>query len=93
MSEPNTKPKIEIEAPSREQVLAAKKMRRERQFAMPQVPSESQQKQRRTGVEGVVLILVAVALLYFLHPLGTIAWILAACAFFSGVIVMLRGWQ
>lgn len=93
MNESDTKPKVEIEAPSREQVLAAKKMRRERQIAILQTPNESQQKQRRTGVEGVVLILLAIALLYFLHPLGTIAWILAGCAFFGGVITMLRGWQ
>jgi hypothetical protein len=87
------KPRIEIEAPSKEQIAAAKKMHREQKLPQIKAPDESNKKQRRFGIEGVVLMLLAVALVYFLHPLGTIAWILALIPFLGGVLVMLKGWQ
>lgn len=84
---------VEIEAPSAAQIMAAKKMRRERELSIMQVPTEEKKKARRSGIEGVVLMLLAVALAYFLHPLGSIGWILALMPFTGGLIVLLKGWQ
>lgn len=87
------KPRVEIEAPTKEQISAAKKMRREQQMAFLHKPSESEKKQRRFGIEGIVLMLSALALLYFLYPLGPIAWILAFLPFLGGVLVLIKGWK
>lgn len=73
--------------------MAAKKMRREQEMAFLHQPSESEKKQRRFGVEGVVLMLLAMALLYFLYPLGAVAWILALLPFLGGIIVLIKAWQ
>ncbi len=93
MTDPTPKPRVEIEAPSKEQIAAAKKMRREHEMNFLQKPTETTKKQRRSGVEGIVLMLMAAALLYFFHPLGHVGWILAALPFLGGVIVMIKGWQ
>jgi len=93
MNSPQPKPRVEIEAPSKEQIQAAKKMRRQQELASIQPTSETTKRQRRFGVEGVVLLLMAAGLLYFLNPLGSIAWILAAIPFLGGIIVMMKGWQ
>ncbi|MFM2172018.1 MAG: hypothetical protein RI957_2247 [Verrucomicrobiota bacterium] len=92
-SEPEIKPRVEIEAPSAAQIAAAKRMRRERELFILQKPNEEKKKLRRSGIEGVVLMLLAVALAYFLHPLGTVGWLLALLPFLGGLIVMLKGWQ
>ncbi len=92
-SKPESKPRVEIEAPSAAQIMAAKKMRRERELSILQVPTEEKKKMRRSGIEGVVLMLLAVVLAYFLHPLGTVGWLLALMPFIGGLIVMLKGWQ
>lgn len=91
--EPTAKKPVEIEAPSPEQIRAAKRMRREQQAAFQPEPTEEKKKQRRSGLEGVVLMCLAVVLFYFLHPLGTVAWIIAAVPFLGGIIVMMKGWQ
>ena len=93
MTTPTPKPRVEIEAPSKEQIRAAKKMRREHEMGFTQPPTEDAKRQRRYGAEGVVLMLLAAALLYFLNPLGSVAWILAAIPFLGGIIVMMKGWQ
>jgi cytochrome c-type biogenesis protein CcmH/NrfG len=91
--EPTQKTPVVIEAPSAEQIRAAKRMRRERQSAFMPEPTEQKKSQRRSGLEGVVLMLLAMALAYFLYPLGTVAWIIAALPFLGGIIVMMKGWQ
>lgn len=91
--ENETQSRVEIEAPSAAQIMAAKKMRRERELSILQVPTEEKKKIRRSGIEGVILMLLAVALAYFLHPLGTMGWLLALMPFAGGLIVMLKGWQ
>ena len=90
---PEKKPPVEIEAPSAEQIRAAKKMRRDQEMAFIQKPTEEKKKMRRSATEGVVLMLLAMALAYFLHPLGAVGWILALFPFLGGIIVMLKGWQ
>ncbi len=91
--EPTKKTPVEIEAPSAEQIRAAKKMRRQQQAAFRPEPTEQKKRQRRSGLEGVVLMLLSMALAYFLYPLGTVAWIIAALPFLGGIIVLLKGWQ
>ncbi len=91
--ESKSKTRVEIEAPSAAQIMAAKKMRRERELSFLNLPSEEKKKSRRSGIEGVILMLLAVALAYFLHPLGTVGWLLALMPFIGGLIVMLKGWQ
>jgi hypothetical protein len=86
-----SRPKIEIEAPSPQQIAAANRMRRERQMGLAPKPSEGQRKQRRAGIEGVVLMTAGLVLAWFLHPLGSTGWILAALPFLGGVIVMMKG--
>jgi cytochrome c-type biogenesis protein CcmH/NrfG len=91
--EPTKKTPVEIEAPSAEQIRAAKKMRRQQQAGFLPEPTEQKKIQRRSGLEGVVLMLLAMALAYFLYPLGTLAWIIAALPFLGGIIVLMKGWQ
>jgi hypothetical protein len=91
--EPMKKTPVEIEAPSAEQIRAAKKMRRQQQAGFQPEPTEEKKKQRRSGLEGVVLMILAILLFYFLHPLGSVAWIIAALPFLGGIIVMMKGWQ
>ncbi len=91
--ESKSKTRVEIEAPSAAQIMAAKKMRREHELSFLHAPSEEKKKSRRSGIEGVILMLLAVALAYFLHPLGTVGWLLALMPFIGGLIVMLKGWQ
>ena len=73
--------------------MTAGEMRRERELSFLHAPSEEKKKSRRSGIEGVILMLLAVALAYFLHPLGTVGWLLALMPFTGGLIVMLKGWQ
>jgi|GEM_PF-3061273 len=91
--EPKTKPRVEIEAPSAEQIRAAKKMRRQQEMNVVQAPTEQNKKQRRFAIEGVVLMVLGLALGYFLHPLGDVSLILAALPFLGGLIVLMKGWQ
>jgi hypothetical protein len=91
--EPTKKTPVEIEAPSAEQIRAAKKMRRQQQAGFLPEPTEQKKRHRRSGLEGVVLMLLSMALAYFLYPLGTVAWIIAALPFLGGIIVLLKGWQ
>lgn len=92
-NEPTKKTPVVIEAPSAAQIMAAKKMRREQAMSFLQQPTEEKKKQRRSGLEGVMLLFLAMVLFYFLHPLGTVAWIIAAVPFLGGIIVMMKGWQ
>ena len=86
----NSKSPVEIEAPSKEQIAAAKKMRRTQVIPLLHERNDHEIKQRRFGIEGVILLLLAMALLYFLYPLGTIAWILALLPFLGGIIALLK---
>jgi ABC-type Na+ efflux pump permease subunit len=92
-TEPTKKTPVEIEAPTPEQIMAARRMQREQKTAFMKKPSEDAVRQRRSGIEGVILMIIAVALIFFLHPLGAVAWILAAIPFLGGVIVLLKTWQ
>jgi hypothetical protein len=87
------KPKIEIEAPSAEQIRAAKKMRRN--MAMPHTDEQpiQEKKSRRSLIEGIVLMLMGLALFGFLQSMGDLAWILALIPFLGGVIVMVKGME
>lgn len=88
-----SKPSIEIEAPSAEQIAAANRMRRQLQMGLTPKPSEAQVKKRRAGLEGVVLMMAGIALAFLLHPMGTLGWIIAALPFLGGVIVLMKGWE
>ncbi len=90
---PATKPRIEIEAPSAEQIATANRMRRQWQMGIAPKPTIDQSKKRRAGIEGVVLMIGAVVLAFFLHPLGSTGWIVAALPLLGGVIVMMKGWE
>jgi hypothetical protein len=91
--EPTEKPRVEIEAPSAAQIRAAKQMRRQQDMGHLQAPTAEKKVQKRFAIEGVVLMLLAMALGYFLHPLGNIGLMLAALPFLGGVIVLMKGWQ
>ncbi len=90
---PTSKPFVEIEAPSAEQIAAANRMRRQLQMGLTPKPSEAQVKKRRAGIEGVVLMMAGIALAFLLHPMGTLGWIIAALPFLGGVIVLMKGWE
>lgn len=93
MSDLPEKPKVEIEAPSAEQIRAAKKMRRN--IAMPHTDEQpiQEKKSRRSLIEGIVLMLMAIAVFGFLQSMGELAWILALIPFLAGVIVLVKGME
>jgi len=93
MTDPTPKPRVEIEAPSKEQIAAAKKRRREQEIPFLQKPDVKAKDKRRPAIEGMILMIMATVLLYFFHSLGPVGWVLAALPFFAGVIVMLKSWQ
>lgn len=90
---PTSKPPIEIEAPSAEQIAAANRMRRQLQMGLTPQKSETEKKKRRAGIEGLVLMVLGTVLAFFLHPLGSMGWIIAAMPFLGGVIVLMKGWE
>jgi hypothetical protein len=95
MKKPSTtsKPCVEIEAPSAEQIAAANRMRRQLQMGLTPKPSEAQAKKRRAGIEGVVLMMAGLVLAFLLHPMGALGWIIAALPSLGGVIVLMKGWE
>lgn len=84
---------VVIEAPSAEQIAAAKRIRRQWQIGLPSKPSVEQKNKRRAGIEGVALMILGMLLVVFLHPLGSLGWIIAALPFLGGVVVMLKSWE
>lgn len=93
MTDSTEKPKVEIEAPSAEQIRAAKKMRRNMSMPHTDEPPIQEKKSRRSLIEGIVLMLMGLALFGFLQSMGELAWILALIPFFGGVIVMVKGME
>jgi hypothetical protein len=88
MTDSTEKPKVEIEAPSAEQ-----KMRRNMSMPHTDEPPIQEKKSRRSLIEGIVLMLMGLALFGFLQSMGELAWILALIPFFGGVIVMVKGME
>lgn len=91
MKDSTEKPKVEIEAPSADQIRAAKKIRRN--MSMPHKDEQpiQEKKSRRSLMEGIVLMLMGLALFGFLQSMGELAWILALIPFLGGVIVLIKG--
>lgn len=91
MSEDSVKKHVEIEAPSPEQIRAAKQMRRQMDLPSLQPATASQKKSRRYVVEGVVLLFIAGALAFFLHPLGEMNMIIGLIPAIAGIGLLVKG--
>ena len=93
MIDQTEKPKVQIEAPSADQIRAAKKMRRN--MAMPHIDVQpiQEKKSRRTLIEGIVMMTMGLALVAFLQSMAELAWILALIPFLAGVIVLVKGME
>ena len=91
MSDEPSKKVVEIEAPSADQIRAAKRMRREIEMPMMQQPSIATRKSRRFFIEGIALMIVGGVLGFFLHPLGEISYVIALIPFFAGLALLIKG--
>lgn len=91
MSAEQPKKVVEIEAPTTDQIRAAKRMRRQMDMPMLEVTSEVQKKGRRFLIEGIALLLVAGALAFFLHPLGEVSYVIALIPCFAGIGLLIKG--
>ncbi len=85
-----SKSAIAIDAPSREQIAAAKKMRRNMTLPTHEPLSRESKLQVRSYAEGVILLLMGAAVAWFLWDLQQIAWILAAILGVAGFVIMAR---
>lgn len=81
---------IAIEAPSREQIAAAKKARRNLTMPTHEPLSRESKQQVRSYAEGVILLLMGAAVAWFLRDLQQTAWILAAILGVAGILLMIR---
>lgn len=93
MTDSTEKPRVEIEAPSADQIRAAKKMRRNMSMPHTDEPPIEEKKSRRSLIEGIVLMLMGLALFGFLQSMGELAWILALIPFLGGVIALIKGFD
>ena len=91
MSHEEKKQPLIIEAPTREQINAAKRVRRNMNLPVNEESTPETKRQARGYVEGILLIILSCVLAFALHPFGEIAWIIAAFTLTAGVLVMVRG--
>jgi hypothetical protein len=86
----DAKKKVIIEAPSREQIVAAKKLSRDLRFPKNEPVSAEGKRQARFYMEGVLLMLMAAGAIWLLRDLGQMGWVIGAVLFAGGLLVILR---
>jgi hypothetical protein len=90
VEEKDAKHSVVIEAPTKEQIMAAKKMSRNLRFPKNEPATAEGKRKARFYTEGVILMLMAGGATWMLRDLGQLGWIIGALLFDAGLLVILR---